>query len=86
VNPPVATGAAPDPSTPLANLPAPVQSTTVTVGGLAAPYVWTGIPWGLVGVVQVNYQVPSGVGLGEQPVVVSVGGVASAAAILNITN
>lgn len=85
VSPYVATGAAPDPSTPVANLPAPVQSVTVTVGGLPSPYVWTGIPWGLVGAVQVNYQVPSGVGLGPQPVVVSVGGVASDAATLNIT-
>jgi len=85
VTPSMATGAAPDASTPLANLPAPVQSVTVTVGGLPSPYVWTGIPWGLVGVVQVNYQVPSGVGLGPQPVVVSVGGVPSAAATLNIT-
>ncbi len=86
VTPPLATGAAPAASTPLANLPAPVQSATVTVGGLAAPYVWAGIPWGLVGVVQVNYQVPSGVASGPQPVVVSVGGVPSAAATLNITN
>ena len=85
VTPPVATGAAPDPSTLLANLPAPVQSATVTVGGLMAPYIWTGIPWGLVGVVQVNYQVPSGVASGPQPVVVSVGGVPSAPATLNIT-
>jgi uncharacterized protein (TIGR03437 family) len=85
VSPSVATGAAPDPSTPLANLPAPVQGVTVTVGGLPAPYVWTGIPWGLVGVVQVNYQVPSGAGLGSQPVVVSVGNVASPPATLNIT-
>jgi uncharacterized protein (TIGR03437 family) len=86
VTPAVADGAAPDPSTLLANLPAPVQNTTVTVGGLAAPYVWAGIPWGLVGVIQINYQVPSGVAPGPQPVVVSVGGVPSAAATLNVTN
>jgi uncharacterized protein (TIGR03437 family) len=87
VTPSVATGAAPDPSTPLANLPAPVQNTTMTVGGVPAGNItFVGIPWGLVGVVQVNYQVPSGVAPGPQPVVVSVGGVPSAAATLNITN
>ena len=86
VTPPVATGAAPDASTPLANLPAPVQSVTVTVGDLPAGITFVGIPWGLVGAVQVNYQVPKGVGPGPQPVVVSVGGVPSVAATLNITN
>ena len=68
------------------NLPAPVQNTTMTVGGVPVGNItFVGIPWGLVGAVQVNYQVPSGVGLGPQPVVVSVGGVPSAAATLNIT-
>jgi uncharacterized protein (TIGR03437 family) len=87
VTPSVATGAGPDPSTPLANLPAPVQNTTMTVGGVPVGNItFVGIPWGLVGAVQVNYQVPSGVGPGPQPVVVSVGGVPSAAATLNITN
>jgi uncharacterized protein (TIGR03437 family) len=87
VTPSVATGAGPDPSTPLANLPAPVQNTTMTVGGVAVDNItFVGIPWGLVGAVQVNYQVPSGLAPGPQPVVVSVGGVPSAAATLNVTN
>jgi uncharacterized protein (TIGR03437 family) len=87
VTPSVATGAGPDPSTPLANLPAPVQNTAMTVGGVPVDNItFVGIPWGLVGAVQVNYQVPSGLAPGPQPIVVSVGGVPSAAATLNITN
>jgi uncharacterized protein (TIGR03437 family) len=87
VTPYVATGAAPSLSTPLGNLPRPVQSVTVTVGGVPADNItFVGIPWGLVGALQVNYQVPSGVASGAQAVVVSVGGVASAAATLNVTN
>jgi uncharacterized protein (TIGR03437 family) len=86
VTPPVATGAAPDPATALADLPRPAQGTGVTVGGLTADIAFVGIPWGLVGAVQVNYRVPNGVAAGPQPVVVSVGGVSSAAAIMNVTN
>jgi uncharacterized protein (TIGR03437 family) len=37
-------------------------------------------------VVQINYQVPSGIGTGLQPVVVSVGGVPSATATVLVTN
>jgi uncharacterized protein (TIGR03437 family) len=44
-----------------------------------------GIPSGLVGVTQINYTVPSGISTGVQPVVVTVGGAASPAASLNVT-
>jgi uncharacterized protein (TIGR03437 family) len=67
------------------SLPRPAQTTAVTVGGLPAPIQFIGIPAGLAGVVQINYQVPGGIGLGMQPVVVTVGGVSSAAAQLNVT-
>jgi uncharacterized protein (TIGR03437 family) len=86
VLPAVSTGAAPAPGTAVSNLPKPSQNTTVSVGGLPAPVPFIGIPVGLVGVTQINYQVPTNVGLGAQPVVVSVGGVNSAPVTLNITN
>ncbi len=86
VSPAVATGAAPSSSTPLADLPAPVQSATVTVAGVPAIIKFIGITPGLVGVTQINFQVPGGISTGSQPVVVTVGGVASAAATLNVTN
>jgi uncharacterized protein (TIGR03437 family) len=86
VSPEVSTGAAPATTTPLANLPRPSQETRVTVGGVAASLQFVGIPYGLAGVVQINYQVPSGIGTGLQPVVVSVGGVPSATATVFVTN
>jgi len=85
VSPAVSTGAAPAAGTPLADLPKPVGAVKVTVGGVTAPIQFDGIPWGLVGVVQINYQVPSQAPLGAQPVVVSIGGVSSPAATLNVT-
>jgi uncharacterized protein (TIGR03437 family) len=54
--------------------------TTVTIGGARATIDFLGIPPGLVGVTQINVQVPSGIATGAQPVVVTVGGVASAPA------
>src|SRR5262249_21203865 len=54
VSPAVADGGAPASVT-----PQPVQSVTVTVGGLTAPIRFAGIPPGLVGVTQINYVVPN---------------------------
>ena len=71
----MATGATPSGGTALSQLPAPQQRTAVTVGGVSAPIVFEGIPPGLVGVVQINFQVPQSVAAGVQPVVVAVGGV-----------
>ncbi len=82
VSPQVATGAGPSSSA----VPVPAQALTVTVGGVPASVQYDGIPSGLVGVIQVNYEVPSGVAIGAQPVVVSVGGVQSPAATLTVTN
>ena len=86
VSPAISTGAAPAASTPLANLPMPVQPTTVTIGGTQATIDFIGIPSGLVGVTQINVQVPNGISTGAQQVVVTVGGIASAAATVTITN
>jgi uncharacterized protein (TIGR03437 family) len=85
VNPAVATGDAPASSVAVADLPKPTQVTSVTVGGQAAAIKFIGIPWNLVGVLLINYQVPSGLAPGVQPVIVTVGNVSSAAANLTIT-
>ncbi len=86
ISPPFATGTAPDPSTPVPFLPAPVQDVSVTVGGIPATITFAGVGPGLVGVIQVNYQVPDSVPLGANPVVVSVGAVDSPPASLTVTN
>jgi uncharacterized protein (TIGR03437 family) len=59
---------------------------TVTVGGKAATIQFVGIPPGEVGAAQINYQIPSGLAAGAQPVIVSIGGVSSPAATITITN
>jgi uncharacterized protein (TIGR03437 family) len=86
VQPAIADGAAPPASTPLANLPAPSQRTTVTIGGVQANIDFVGIPWFLVGVTQINVTVPNGLAAGPQPVVVTVDNVPSPAATITITN
>ncbi len=58
--------------------PAPVLPLSVTVGGLPAFLEFVGITPGLIGVTQVNILVPASAPQGNQPVVVTVGGVASA--------
>lgn len=86
LTPQVATGAAPVAGTAVSSLPQPAQSVSLTVGGTQAKIDFIGDTPGLVGVVQINYQVPTGIATGAQQVVVTVGGVASAAATLNVTN
>jgi uncharacterized protein (TIGR03437 family) len=86
VSPAISTGAAPSSSTALSSLPAPTQSTTVTVGGTPAGIQFIGITAGLAGVMQINFIVPASIGTGAQQVVVTVGGVASPAAILTVVN
>jgi adhesin/invasin len=79
------TGAPPANSTPLSGLPAPRAALTMSVGGIAVTPFFVGIPYGLVGVTQINFTVPANAPLGIQPVIVSVGGVAGKTASLNIT-
>jgi uncharacterized protein (TIGR03437 family) len=86
VTPAISDGAAPAASTLLADLPKPVQNTTVSIGGAEANIDFIGIPSGLVGVTQINVQVPSGIAAGVQQVVVTVNGVASTPATITITN
>jgi len=68
----------------VANLPRPQSQVSVTVGGIPASIQFEGIPSGLVGVLQINYQVPSGLTAGIHPVVVTIGGASSAEANLTI--
>jgi len=86
VSPAISTGAAPAASTAIADLPKPVQPTSVTIGGVAANIDFIGIPSGLAGVTQINVQVPNGISIGAQPLVVTVGGVSSVTATITITN
>jgi uncharacterized protein (TIGR03437 family) len=84
VTPALPSGAGPAAGTPVASLPQPLQKVTVTVGNVAASFSAV-VPWGYVGVMQINYQVPATAPLGAQPVVVTVGGIASAPATLTVT-
>jgi uncharacterized protein (TIGR03437 family) len=84
VTPSIATGAAPPSGTAVANLPRPQSQVSVTVGGIPVTIQFEGIPSGLVGVLQINYQVPSGLTAGIHPVVVTIGGASSAEANLTI--
>ncbi len=86
VQPAISDGVAPAASTAFADLPMPAQKTTVTIGGANATIDFIGIPWGLVGVTQINVIVPEGVAAGSQPVIVNVGGVSSVPASITITN
>ena len=86
VQPAIADGAAPASTTAIADLPAPTATAIVTIGGARATVDFIGIPWGLVGVTQINVTVPTGIAAGAQPVVVTVDGVVSPAATITITN
>ena len=55
------------------------------VGGVQALVSFYGLTPGVVGLTQVNYLIPAGVAPGPQPVVVTVGGVASQAATIEVT-
>jgi uncharacterized protein (TIGR03437 family) len=57
---------------------------TVTIGGVNAPVIFSGLAPGIVGLYQVNITVPANVPTGLQPVILSIGGVASKASQLPI--
>lgn len=85
VTPPEATGNVPNSgTTPKPNLPV-----TLTVGGILAnldcQYCYVGIPSWSTGVLQINFTVPPNVPTGSQPVIVTIGGVSSVAALLTVT-
>jgi len=45
---------------------------------------FAGIPYFLVGLIQINFEIPTGLTPGPQPVVVTVGGVASPPVMLDV--
>ncbi len=85
LTPSIPTGYTPASQTPLADLPRTLLPVAVTVGGVHATVVFAGVTYGLVGVTQINFVVPSHLPPGPHPVVVTVGGVASPPAIVTVT-
>ncbi len=84
VTPSVVTGAAPDLSIPIANLPQPRGGVSATIGGVPARILFAAIPYGLVGILQANIEVAAATPVGNQPLVITVAGVRSPAAFLTI--
>ncbi len=78
VTPALKTAYSPAAGTALASLPLPVLPVSVTVAGAPAFVEFAGITPGLLGVMQVNILVPASTPTGNQAVVVTVGGAASA--------
>jgi uncharacterized protein (TIGR03437 family) len=78
------TGLGPVNNTPATGAPAADATSTTTsapqvsIGGQTATVSFSGLAPGLVGVYQLNVQVPAGLPSGSQPLVVSIGGVQSA--------
>jgi uncharacterized protein (TIGR03437 family) len=85
VSPQIFSGFAPNPSDSISDLPVPLLPVSITVGGAPAFVQFVGIPVGLVGVAQLNFTVPGSVASGPQAVVVTVNGVASPPAMIQIT-
>jgi uncharacterized protein (TIGR03437 family) len=77
VSPALKTAYSPSATATLASLPRPVLPLSVMVGGVPVFVQFVGISPGLIGTMQVNILVPASVPVGNQPVVVTVGGVAS---------
>jgi uncharacterized protein (TIGR03437 family) len=84
LSPTLATGATPSSSVSVSRLPKPRLPVSLTVGGVAATIAFVGVPPGLSGVTQINFTVPDGLSPGDQPMVVTVGGIASKPAKLTI--
>jgi len=74
VNPPASSGQL----TPTGMFFNTMAAATVTVGGINAPVSFAGLAPGMVGAYQVNFTVPSGLTLGDQTLVLSIGGSSTA--------
>ncbi len=83
LRPPVVDGATPSSGgTP----PTPQQAVSLTVGGVPVTNIpYSAVPSWSVGVLQINFTIPNGVSTGQQPIVVTVGGVPSLPANITIT-
>ena len=80
VDQPIATGAA----APIRTVSNTVAQTTATIGGIPATVSFSGLAPGYVGLGQVNLLVPN-LPAGDQPVIVTIGGVASNPATITVT-
>ena len=85
LNPPVTTGAAPAAGEPSYWLAKPILPVSLTVGGVPAALDFVGTPTWSAGITQINFMIPPTAALGPQPVVVTVGGVASSPVTLTVT-
>ena len=85
LSPALRTGAAPASGSPISQLPKPTLPVEVTVAGQPAAIDFLGNPVDVVGVTQINYQVPANTPAGVQQVVVTVGAVQSQPANLTVT-
>jgi len=86
VTPTLGTGATPSSSiTDPTKLPHSRLPLTLNVGGVNVTPLFAGIPNGLAGTTQIDFQVPPNVSPGRQTVVVTVGGVSAAPVFLNVT-
>ena len=65
----------------------PTQSPTITIGGepVSTSYAFIGVPAWAIGLVQINFTIPSDAPLGAQPVVVTISGTISAGANVVVT-
>jgi uncharacterized protein (TIGR03437 family) len=77
------TGAPPAANTSAGALPKPRAAVKVTVGGVPAEVTFIGNPW-LVGITQLNFKIAANTPTGAQPVVVTVGGIASASQTVTV--
>src|SRR5262249_17161963 len=82
--PSLPTGATPPNGTIVSRLPKPFQTVSMTVGGVPAQIDFVGVPTGLAAVTQINFPVPQNAAMGDQPVLITVGGVDSAPAKLTV--
>jgi uncharacterized protein (TIGR03437 family) len=63
----------------------PLAKVEATIAGVPANIYFAGLTPGLVGVMQINIQIPA-VSAGEQPLVVKIGGVSSNSAMISVGN
>ncbi|HEY4089814.1 MAG TPA: protease pro-enzyme activation domain-containing protein [Bryobacteraceae bacterium] len=80
-SPAVVTGAVP----PAGTLTALSTSAKVTVGGVPASVFFVGEPSWSVGVAQINFTIPTNMPVGQQPVVVTIGGVSSSPVYITVS-
>jgi uncharacterized protein (TIGR03437 family) len=74
------------PVAPPATAPKPLLPVSVTIGGVPATVIYSSLAYTYEGLTQINVFVPTSIAPGPQKVVVTQGGVASAGALLNVTN